>query len=388
MTDRDTQLKLLAAVWNMPHDSHYLRAVPDSYFSDEKLLALKHKLLDGETLTTREVMLLKNVTIEAPVKVYANTLIEEGFVNEAREYGESVTTLSNRRRVGELQQMLLNPPAKPSLDPPMNVHERTDVEIREGVKFVYEYPPELRRVQQKLGRLYPGSINVIAADNGGGKSLYMEQLALGLAKQAEGVCDFSVEMPFIHRLFRYIQHTSGSHVGLERYFEGDLSAEDIKTLSQQLPKNLVVQNPVNITDVLSVAEQLYRQRGVTVFMLDFLQALQPLKGQQKYESIAHNIEAIYHFTLRFPTVWFIGSQYNREGKKQQREDRHGNRALPANSDLLGANEIETYAWTISHIITDDLTSNQRRLYIGKNRFGTKGEVPMTFNETLLTFEAK
>src|SRR5690606_7914135 len=156
---------------------------------------------------------------------------------------------------------------------------RLDKELASGIKYAYEYPPELKRVQHILKRIYPGSINVVAADNGGGKSLYLEQIALGLSSQAPGVCDFSVEMPYMHRLFRYNQHLTGHSISLDDYFEGNLSDEDIVKATSRAPKNLYIQTPTNINDVLGVAEELYHARGVNVFIVDFLQALQPLKGQ-------------------------------------------------------------------------------------------------------------
>lgn len=382
----DTELKLLAAAYAVPADAHYLRAVPDDYFSNEKLAALKNKLLNDEPLNAREVKLLQTATPEMPAKVYAQTLIEEGYLARAAEYAEEVANLAKRHRVDDVAARLINPPSKPSLEPPMTVHERLDKELASGIKYAYEYPPELKRVQHILKRIYPGSINVVAADNGGGKSLYLEQIALALSSQAPGVCDFSVEMPYMHRLFRYNQHISGHAISLDDYFEGKLSDEDIVKATSRVPKNLYIQTPSNINDVLGVAEELYHARGVNVFIVDFLQALQPLKGQTKYESIAFNIEAIYHFSKRFPSAWFIASQYNREGKKQMRTDKNGNRALPSNSDLLGANEIESYAWNIVHILDDG--GLRRQMHISKNRFGTKGDVYLDFNETLLTFEAK
>ena len=382
--NEDMQRKLMGAAHLSPEARHFLRSVPDEYLT-ENYRSMKSGLLGETILSERQVRFLAQANVDGSVEVYANEVINEGYIEAVRGYNKALSEAADKGNAAGVQALALRPPVKPSLEPPLNVHMRTPVELQSDIMYAYELPVEFMKLRNRLGRLYPGAIHVVAANNGGGKSLYQEQIGLSLAQRGIGVCDFSVEMPFLHRLFRYIQHLKGYDIGVGKYFDGKLSKEEIRKLVATLPESLFISTPMNITDVLAVAEQLHTARGVNVFMLDFIQALQPLKGQQKYESIAYSAEAIYHFTKRFPTTWIVSSQYNRSGKNSQKADREGNRARPDNADLLGANEIETYAWSIVHITKPDEHSNEREFIIGKNRFGPLGDVKGTFNEQTLTF---
>lgn len=382
--DSNTQMLLIQAARLHPEHRHLLRAIPEEYFTP-RWRKMRNQLLAGEPLDERQVKLLGKGELEAGVDVYALTVLNQGFADAMERWRGLVSEALASEDIDRLVELSYAIPKRPSLAPPLTVHERTPLELDGGNLYSYHFPESLAKVEKLLGRLFPGAIHCIGADNGVGKSLYLEQVALGLAEKGVPVVDFSVEMPFLHRLFRYLQHHRGIQLGPEAYFSGELSAQQIRELTKKLPQGLYVQTPNNINDVLQTAENLHHARGVNVFVLDFLQALQPLPGMQKYEAIAHNIEAIYHFTKRCPTTWLFASQYSRDGKRQQRTDREGRRGKPSNADLLGANEIETYSWTISHLLRDEET-DERSLTVTKNRFGRHGDVALRLNPSTLLFE--
>jgi len=384
--DRDIQLKLLSAVHQNDKSLHYLRAVPESYFTGRER-SLRNKLLEGSPLKRSEVIALESANATPyDAKSYASELIDEGYLGEVFNHLDLVTQAYKEKDTNTLQDMLLQSPNRPSIEPPMTAMERFEIEMEKPLKFVYEIPDVLRNLKNYWGKLMPGAIHVIAADNGVGKSLLLEQLALGFGMMDIPVQDYSVEMPFSNRVFRYLHHLKGSDYDIARWFDGRIPQEELRNAVRELPKSLYVHQPRTRREMMAHAEQMHLDKGVNIFFVDYLQALATGSGQHKYEEIAAVAEDIYRFTLRYPTVWISAAQYNRAGKNAQRVDRDGRRGKPSNSDILGANEIETLAWTITHMVREDEFSGERNIYITKNRFGVMGETTLDFDDEYLTFK--
>lgn len=384
--DRDIQLKILSAVHQDPKSLHYLRAVPEEYFSGRER-ELREKILEGAPLKRSEVIALESANAEWQMaESYAAELIEEGFLHTVRVHLDSSVQAYKEKDTDRLQNLFLFSPTKPALEPPMTAAERFEIEMGKPLKFVYELPDALRPLKNYWGKLMPGAIHVVAADNGVGKSLLLEQLALSFGLRGIPVQDYSVEMPFSNRVFRYLHHMKGAKYDIGKWFDGLIPQEELREVIRELPENLYIHQPRTRHEMMAHAERMHLDRGVNIFFVDYLQALATGTGQTKYEEIAAVAEDIYRFTLRYPTVWITAAQYNRAGKNAQRVDRDGKRAKPANSDLLGANEIETLAWTITHMAREDDYSGERRIYIGKNRFGVLGETTLNFDDEYLVFK--
>lgn len=391
MNQETVELQFLASVLRDEKQAHWLRMVPEGYFHSTIARKLRSKLLNGESLSLQEAAFLRQQRVDYTPDMYAASLIQEGYLREAGQFSSSLHEAVQARKPDQVAQLLLTPPVKPSLDPPLTAAERFLLEGMEAVEYAYPLPQALQQLQVYWGRLLPGAIHVVAADNGVGKSLLLEQIALGLALNDIPVVDYSVEMPFVPRILRYYQHVYGPGMNVndfyERWADGKLSREDLKHLVKPFEgKPLHIQNTAHTNDMLAHAEQMYHTRGVRVFMVDFLQGLQPPKGMTKFEGIAYSITQIFNFTKRNPSTWLIVSTYNREGKSAQRTDRQGRKQMPANQDLMGANEIETFAWTITHILREDETGATRRFYQSKNRFGPPADFTLNFNGLTLTFE--
>jgi len=385
------ELQFLASVQRDERQAHWLRMVPEHYFQSALARSLRGKLLRGAGIDLKAAALLRQQRVDYPAEMYARNLVQEGFLREAGGYSSSLSEAVQARKYEAVSQLLLSPPMMPSLEPPLAADERFLLEGEKAVEYAYPLPPALQQLQTYWGRLLPGAIHVVAADNGVGKSLLLEQIGLGLALADIPVVDYSVEMPFVPRILRYHQHVYGPGTQVndfyERWADGKLSREDLKNIVKPFQgKPLYIQNTARTNDMLAHAEQMYHTRGVRVFLVDFLQALQGPKSMTKFEAISYAITSIFNFTKRCPSTWLVISTYNREGKSAQRVDKQGNRQMPANQDLMGANEIETFAWTITHILRDDPTGATRRFYMSKNRFNPLGDFTLNFNGLTLTFE--
>jgi hypothetical protein len=391
MNTETLELQFLAAVQANEKAGHWLRLVPESYFQNATARRIRNKILSGETLTIQEAAFLRQQRVDYTPDMYAQSLVTEGYLKETGQYAESLAEQVRSRKVAQVEQLLVTSPVRPSLEPALTAEERFLLEGEKAVEYAYPLPTALAQLQTYWGRLLPGAIHVVAADNGVGKSLLLEQMALGLALNNVPVVDYSVEMPFIPRMLRYHQHVYGPGHSVNEFYEKwanqQLSSEEIKGIVKPFhQKPLYVQTIARTNEMLVHAEQMYHSRGVRVFGVDFLQALQGPSSMTKFEAIAYSITQIFNFTKRNPSTWMVVSTYNREGKSAQRMDKQGRRQMPANQDLMGANEIETYAWTITHLLREEGLGDNRRFYMTKNRFGLLGDFQLRFNGLTLTFE--
>ncbi len=203
---------------------------------------------------------------------------------------------------------------------------------------------------------YPGSITVIGATPGTGKSALAEQIILDLTDQGAMALDISVELSAEARVSRYMQHLVGSGVAYSKILRKAHDPEALAKAQSLLaktpdgtPRRLIIDPSAVTMDAILTSIQAFHQQyeairakgvrlGPPVVLLDFLQAVS-VEGEGIYERMSLLAERLYAIGkhLGLAMIWV-----------SQLKKREYNRQMPpSRSDIEGSGRIEQYAHTLT-----------------------------------------
>lgn len=246
------------------------------------------------------------------------------------------------------------------------------------------------------GGFRPGQLIIIGARPSVGKSALMGSIAIQAAKEGRRVGIISLEMPAKDIFGRMVSADSGVaftvidrnrlHTERERTF----TSESINKLSA-LPISFSDGTQVNIHDIRAKAEQLKRRHGLDLLILDYLQLVDELPGnnrsrEQGISQISRGLKMLA-MTLEIPVIAL--SQLNRESE-------HRANKRPSVADLRESGAIEQDAdiimllhrdWRCG-ILTDaqgHSTEHQADLIIAKWRNGQPIDLKLHFEPRLMKF---
>jgi len=242
-----------------------------------------------------------------------------------------------------------------------------------------EHETGIRVLDKGIFGLHASQLTVVAARPGIGKTSFVCQMALHLAKQKKKVAFLSLEMTketILERIFCIEHEVNGF----------DLIMGKVNELTQKkLSKFMAETSDISlriVDDYCHTENELYTliehlQFRPEIIILDHLQHIQSIGRRSAWETLTEYLRYLKEIAMRHKISVVCLSQINREGDEK-----------PSMTNLKGTGGIEEMA---DHVLlmhqlktpNDDGTNFQ--ISVAKNRFGPVGVFNLYFDATRCKF---
>jgi len=244
-------------------------------------------------------------------------------------------------------------------------------------------------LDDKLGKIRPGDLLVIAGRPGMGKSAFAMQLAEAMATEQRPALFFSLEMSAGQLVDRIMASTG--RVNLKKFRTAAFDDQDWHGLTVAVSK--VQTMPVFIDDHSHVLSEILatmrafkrRNGGIGPVVIDYI-GLVASSGDTREQEVARITRALKLAAKQLGCPVLALSQLNR--KLEDRSDKR-----PLQSDLRESGAVEQDADSILMLYRDELYGPDSEhkgvceILIRKNRHGETGVVPTVFRADVVRFES-
>ena len=241
-----------------------------------------------------------------------------------------------------------------------------------------------------IGRLRPGTLNVLAARPGVGKSMLALQAAKACGKW---VAFFSMEMLAVEQVERMIaaRMPEIDSEALRNKSVWVSKGDEIKKIMHELRGSKIMISDASHQTIHTIAKHCRRKKKdgtLDLIVVDFLQLCQSetKRGENRAQIIGQISKGLKLLAneLRVPLLAIASMSRNNEGRDDKR---------PMLSDLKESGEIESDAHTVTFLYrnsdykknTDKEFENVIELIVKKNRGGRKGTRLLQFDGAASTF---
>lgn len=242
----------------------------------------------------------------------------------------------------------------------------------------------------KTINLIGGSLNIISAPPGGGKTAFLQQIAdYNSARGLRGLF-FTLEMNLEQLMIRKVQ--SGTNIPSWKMHSGYLSEsemDEIVRFKNSLSEHIVYNDTANIeiSKLRSIAKVEHNKQKLDFICVDYIQLIRAshLKGKREDEEIKFISTELLGLAKSLNVPIIALAQMNREFHKNE-----GKRPTMAN--LHGGSQLEKDALSIVFLHRPgqfDPTCprpNMVEVIIAKNRFGNSNSAHLKFNGERVRFE--
>lgn len=251
------------------------------------------------------------------------------------------------------------------------------------VKFGFE---EIDRTINLIG----GSLNIISAPPGGGKTAFLQQIADYNAARGLKCLFFTLEMNLEQLMIRKVQSALG--IQSWKMTSGYLNQEDLDKIvdfKKSLSENIIYNDTANIeiSKLKSIAKVEHNKKKLDFICVDYMQLIRAsgLKGKREDEEIKFISTELLGLAKDLNVPIIALAQMNREFHKNE-----GKRPTMAN--LHGGSQIEKDALSIVFLHRpgqfDNTCPNPNKVevIVAKNRFGNSNSAFLKFNGERVMFE--
>ena len=236
-------------------------------------------------------------------------------------------------------------------------------EVESG-KALIRIPTGLESLDKALdGGYRSGTLNIIAARPGGGKSALMLQQARAAARAGFSPLIFSLEMTGCELIERFYRQTIG---GNPLFFSPESAAELHSYFNAEFFE--VIDAPMDIDEIEAYALRYHRKHPKAVFYVDYLGFIDKSEEEKNIGEVAALDEItkrLKKLAKRTGAPVILLAQLNRDSGKTNEP--------PKKSQLRGSGGIEQNADTISFLwIPDEEKNTSRQLILAKQRQGPDG----------------
>lgn len=247
----------------------------------------------------------------------------------------------------------------------------------------------LKKLDTVLHGFQKGSVYILAARPGMGKTAFLLNAARRTAENGNNVLIFSLEMTKRSLIDRMVVSESG--INSEAYKAGRLSPEEHISMGESLERLSLL--PISVNDTASIslqqiraqAKKMKRQGKCDIVMIDYLQLIdmQSLNGKSKNDEMEVCSRAIKVMAKDLDVPVVLLSQLNRG--VETRQDK-----VPVLADLRGSGAIEQDADAVLFIhresyYSDAANKNTCKIRIAKNREGRTGEFDFWVDDYITNF---
>jgi replicative DNA helicase len=239
-------------------------------------------------------------------------------------------------------------------------------------------PTPWAAVNDIIGGLRPGTLNVVGARPGVGKSVIALQLAKELTRHG-AVAFSSLEMSETDVQIRAV--SADLKIDLGRLLRRDLLVSDWEKIRarraawQSVPLYVDDNSGATLTDIKRFARSVNRRQPLAGLVVDYLQLMQqpPGDNRPRHEYVSDMSRSLKILAMEMNIPVIALSQLNRGST--QREDK-----MPTISDLRESGSIEQDADVVMllHRETMGENSGDMSILIAKNRRGTTGLAKLAF----------
>lgn len=234
------------------------------------------------------------------------------------------------------------------------------------------YPTGLHDLDEVLGGLHPGTLTVIGARPGIGKSILALRFAAHVASLGHGAIMFSLEMSRSELMERFF--ASEASVELTTLRKHTLSTDDWRRIAEvadrarEWPLAVADVPRIGVTGVTSRARDRARtERGLALVVVDYLQLMAPSDTRApRQEQIASISRGLKLLARELGVAVVAAAQLNRGS--EQRADKK-----PGLADLRESGAIEADADAVL-LLHDEGKPGQLEVIVAKNRHGPRKSV--------------
>jgi replicative DNA helicase len=199
----------------------------------------------------------------------------------------------------------------------------------------------VKELDEAIGGIEFGEINVIAARPSMGKSAFALQVMEGASFSGYPSLIVSLEMSRIQLAKRNLRRFSRIKDDDWASQADDLEREIEREFSARAPM-YIAENTWSLDAICHVIEQQVQLNGVRVVAVDYIQLIDG-KGREAHEKIESACKTLSELTRRNNIIMLMLAQVNRDGER----DMKGAPRLPRVSDIRGSGFIEQAADVIS-----------------------------------------
>jgi len=247
---------------------------------------------------------------------------------------------------------------------------------------------EIPSVDKIIRGFKPGSMNIIAARPGRGKSAFAVQIMRNAAMQGKHCVYWSYEMPFNQVGNRLIGCHSG--IDMQSYLESGKLADEqalFKAVKQVASLPIHIEDSVdkNISHIRSEARRFAKEKNTKLFIIDYLQLVPAHRRNNnrtvEVSEISRSIKKAAMETGNSGAAFICLCQLNRSI-----EDRGAN-AEPRLADLRESGSLEQDADTVTFLADDPDDKALINVLVKKNRHGGEGSTCLKWTRWNGQFEA-
>lgn len=235
-----------------------------------------------------------------------------------------------------------------------------------------------KSVNKAIGSIQGGDMIVLAGSTGCGKTCFMLNLAIEIAKQGKTVDIFSLEMPKNQLVQRIACNETG--VDAKKFRSFSLTSTDIKKLQdylnndfKKLKINVYPKQKVSIAEI----ERIEKKSKSDIIFIDYLGLIEGDKRLGRYDRFSEISRTIKLMAMTVNKPVIALHQLNREF--MQRENKE-----PQLSDLRESGQIEQdsdMVWFVYRpgMFDEKVSKLTMRFILAKNRHGDQSKIDLLMN---------
>jgi replicative DNA helicase len=295
--------------------------------------------------------------------------VQSAYYTEAFRLAETEEEYQN---ILEEQQRLCSDTEMQQLSENVTIIE--DYERTKGTSIITPW----KSVNSLIGSMQGGDMIVLAGSTGCGKTCFMLNLAIGIAKQGKTVDIFSLEMP----KRQLVQRIACSQTGVDakKFRNFTLTNTDIKKLRAYLDSgfkalniNVYPKQKVSISEI----ERIEKSSKSDIIFIDYLGLIEGDKRLGRYDRFSEISRTIKLMAMVTNKPVIALHQLNREFMQRDNKE-------PQLSDLRESGQIEQdsdMVWFVYRpgLFDSNVGTSLMKFKVAKNRHGERGDVEMTMN---------
>jgi replicative DNA helicase len=246
-----------------------------------------------------------------------------------------------------------------------------------------------RALDEIIGGLGRGSLNVIAARPSMGKTALALTIALNVARRGQAVAIFSLEMPAVQLVTRML--CSEARIDMSRLRQGQLLDRELSRLADAAGRigeaRLLIDDTSSLTlmELRARARRLHSEHRLGLIVVDYLQLLSgSLSGENRQQEIAAISRGLKGLARELGVAVIALSQLSRavEARPNKR---------PMLSDLRESGAIEQDSDLVLFIYRDEYYNPHSEqagiaeVIVGKQRNGPTGTAELQFHAAHVRF---